>query len=347
MSHHMRIDRVFSPLSTDELASAERLTNGAGQHSIAAPIIPTPQNAAPPRFRHVRLGEASATWRYRDPAGETLGFVARFDPVGERKQFFPLTYWHDERGIGWRWKSWPTPRPLYGLDKLAMRPNAPVIVTEGEKAADAAARIFPDRVAVTSPNGAEAADKADWTPLAGRNIAIWPDADEPGKRYAGEVANMLRRVGVGSLRLVEVPSTFRTGWDLADALPTGVAEADLARMLASADAADADHASDPWSSPDLSLLGSGRRVAPPFPLELLGAFWSGWVARKADGASAARDYVAVSLLASAGAALANVRWPVAGANWSEPANPLVWARRLALIGQVSRDGCSIRLSPAR
>src|SRR5215208_2064096 len=90
---------------------------------------------------------------------------------------------------------------------------------------------------------------------------------------------MLRRVGVGSFRLVVVPSSFRDGWDLADALPPGVAEADLERMLANADG-HADHAGDPWLSPDLTLLGSGRRVAPPFPLELLGTFWSGWVARK-------------------------------------------------------------------
>ena len=331
MSDHIHIDRVFLPLTTDELASTEHLTNGAGQHSDAAPILPVPQNAMPPRFRHVRLGEASATWRYRDRRGETLGFVARFDPASERKQFFPLTYWNDERGAGWRWKSWPTPRPLYGLDKLTTRPNAPVIVAEGEKAADAAAQIFPDHVAVTSPNGSEAADKADWTPLAGRNVIVWPDADEPGKRYAGDVANMLRRLEVGSVRLVKVPSTFRDGWDLADELPPGIGQADLARMLEHSDAAGhTDHADDPWRSPDLTILGSGRRVAPAFPLELLETFWSAWVARKADGASAARDYVAVSLLASAGAALANVRWPVAGANWSEP--PILWC---GLVGSPS------------
>jgi hypothetical protein len=30
---------------------------------------------------------------------------------------------------------WPDARPLYNLDKLAAHPDAPVIVTEGEKAA--------------------------------------------------------------------------------------------------------------------------------------------------------------------------------------------------------------------
>ncbi len=53
-------------------------------------------------------------------------------------------------------------------------------VSEGEKAADTAQRIFPDHVAVTSPGGAKAAGKADWGPLAGRRVVIWPDNDEPG-----------------------------------------------------------------------------------------------------------------------------------------------------------------------
>jgi hypothetical protein len=42
------------------------------------------------------------------------------------------------------------------------------------------------------------------------------------------------------------------------------------------------------------------------------------------------DYVAASLLASAGALIANVRWPVAGASWSEP--PLLW---VGLVGSPS------------
>ena len=54
---------------------------------------------------------------------------------------------------------------------------------------------------------------------------------------------------------------------------------------------------DSWNSPDLSLLGTGRRVAPPFPVELLDRFWSGWVTREAQNASAPADYVATPLLA--------------------------------------------------
>ena len=79
--------------------------------------------------------------------------------------------------------------------------------------------------------------------------------------------------------------------------------------------------SSSWPEPDLSLLGTGRRSPPAFPLHLLGP-WAGWCERKAKGASAPVDNVAVALLASVGATIANVRWPQAGTAWSEP--PILW-----------------------
>jgi hypothetical protein len=44
---------------------------------------------------------------------------------------------------GWHFKAPPWPGPLYGLDRLAAQPDAPVVICEGEKAADAAGRLFP------------------------------------------------------------------------------------------------------------------------------------------------------------------------------------------------------------
>lgn len=79
---------------------------------------------------------------------------------------------------------------------------------------------------------------------------------------------------------------------------------------------------DDWGPADLSFLGSGRRDAPAFPLEVLSPFWAEWATRSAAAASAPVDYVATALLASVGAVIANVRWPVAGAAWNEP--PILW-----------------------
>lgn len=77
-----------------------------------------------------------------------------------------------------------------------------------------------------------------------------------------------------------------------------------------------------WDSPDLSLLGTGRRPAPAFPTALLGPFWRLWSERRSAAASAPVDYVGCALLACASGALGNVRWPLAGADWSEP--PVLW-----------------------
>ena len=72
----------------------------------------------------------------------------------------------------------------------------------------------------------------------------------------------------------------------------------------------------------MSYLGTGRRPAPDFPADLLGPLWASWTAQSAAAASSPPDYVGVALLSCAGAALANVRWPIAGAGWTEP--PVIW-----------------------
>ncbi|MEO1102827.1 MAG: DUF3987 domain-containing protein [Pseudomonadota bacterium] len=94
-----------------------------------------------------------------------------------------------------------------------------------------------------------------------------------------------------------------------------------------------DHPEPPaisWVTPDLSLLGSGRRAVPEFPLDLFDPFWASWVEKRAAGASAPVGYVAVALLAAVGASIANVRWPLAGSEWCEP--PVLWC---AIVGPPS------------
>ena len=112
---------------------------------------------------------------------------------------------------------------------LRTNPDAPVIVCEGEKAADAAAKIFPDHAAVTSSGGSQAAAKSDWSLLSGRKVTIWPDNDEPGANYANEVAAILTRLGcevsvIDADALAAIDGGGRgsnfepMGWDAANAL---------------------------------------------------------------------------------------------------------------------------------
>lgn len=82
--------------------------------------------------------------------------------------------------------------------------------------------------------------------------------------------------------------------------------------------------------PDMSILEGGRRQVPPFPTELLGEGWRKWCEHKASAKSAPVDFVAATLFATAGALLANVRRPLAGATWCEP--PVLW---LGIVGSPS------------
>ena len=72
--------------------------------------------------------------------------------------------------------------PLYGLDRLAARPEAAALICEGEKAADAAAALLPELVPVATMNGAQAPAKSDFAALKGRRVLIWADDDAPGRR---------------------------------------------------------------------------------------------------------------------------------------------------------------------
>jgi hypothetical protein len=231
----------FAPLSEEEKAAGFSASASHGHEEEGELVSPIPPDAPAPPETHRALGKPSQLWTYRDASGEPLFHVCRFDPAGERKQFVPLTRWSDSSGaLHWRWKAPPAPRPLYGLDRLSGRPGAPVLVCEGEKGTDAAATMFPTFACVTSMGGNKAAAKADWSPLAGCHVTIWPDHDAPGSKYAEDVARLVAPIAA-SVRIVPVPQHFPAKWDLADPVPDG---ADLAALLKIAkrweQAADAD-----------------------------------------------------------------------------------------------------------
>jgi hypothetical protein len=198
------------------------------------PLMPVPPDAPREVPRH-RLGEPAATWEYRDPSCDLLFAVCRFDHLraGEpAKDVVPLCYCEGPGGkLSWRWKGPGEPRPLYGLDRLAARPDAPVLICEGEKSADAAGLLFPDHVAITSVGGCRAARKAYWSPLAGRDVVVWPDHDAEGAAYARDVAQLALDAGATGARIVSVPVTFPAKWDLADPLPADVTAPDLRALL--------------------------------------------------------------------------------------------------------------------
>jgi putative DNA primase/helicase len=111
------------PFATVGGARAGKANADAGEWEIVVPV-PTGTRAAPKQ--HPKLGKPTTVWTYTDVQGRTLGYVCRFDGH-DGKEFRPLTLWKAKAdgAITWRWTSWPTPRPLYGLQGLSKRPSAP------------------------------------------------------------------------------------------------------------------------------------------------------------------------------------------------------------------------------
>jgi hypothetical protein len=197
-------------------------------------VAPVPSDAPKPPEAHPRLGKPSSIWAYREASGAPLGFVFRFDTT-DGKEFRPLALYRSARNaLVWRWESPPAPRPLYGLDRLAARPNAPVIIHEGEKAADAGQRLLPDCVCITSSNGAKSVGKTDWSPLRGRVVVIWPDADEAGEAYARAAARCAQEAGAASVAIIDSAPGVADGWDAADAESDGWTPVCAAEFVAGA-----------------------------------------------------------------------------------------------------------------
>jgi len=213
---------MFQPLSAEEVTAGEVST---GTDKVKPrPIVPVPADAPPMDYQHPKRGAPSKAWAYHDADGHIVGYVLRWDFIGADgkadKDFRPVCYCEMADGQrAWRSVGMPTPQPLYGLDRLAQRPEAPVLVVEGEKTADAAQRApLCDHVAITWPGGSGAVAKVDWTPLKDRRVVIWPDADEPGKKAAQAVALAALAVSATEVKTVEPPSNAPPGWDLADSL---------------------------------------------------------------------------------------------------------------------------------
>jgi predicted P-loop ATPase len=173
-----------------------------------SPAEPIPLDA-PPIPAHFKLGAPSAVYRY----GEAF-WVARWD-TPEGKTFHPYTW----RAGKWVAKGYPDPKPIYNAAELAERPDDSVMVVEGEKCADIAKSTLKRYLAVTWAGGAQAVHKAAWQALAGRDVIIWPDADDAGKKAAARLAEILGPIAK-RVRVIQ-PNGQADGWDIADAIASG------------------------------------------------------------------------------------------------------------------------------
>jgi len=250
----MNVENAFAKISDADIIALP--TAQLPEVETDTVVAPVPPSAIPIEHAAASLGRSApdALWKYYDGKRNLLFAVGRWNgPDG--KKIRPISWIRDASGAErFAFKNQPSLRPLYGLPELHERPDASVVVVEGEKCVEAAKVVFPSSVVVTSPGGSNGALQTDWTLLAGRSRAlIWPDLDAPGIKYATTVANILVDLGIPEIlivdaqRLAEVePSGNRRemtpGWDVADAVAEGY---EPGKLRAAAVAAAQPHEAGP------------------------------------------------------------------------------------------------------
>ena len=158
-----------------------------------------------------RVGDPSAAWEIRDQHGEVQAVHVRFDKPGGKKECLWRLSGADGYGLEGRKVA---TLPLYRTELLCNWPeDAPVVITEGEKAADALAQVHPLVLGTVTGAGAEPGREA-LEPLRGREMVLWPDADEPGHKHMVRIAKALE--GIAAAVRVYEPSGMPQGGDAAD-----------------------------------------------------------------------------------------------------------------------------------
>ena len=168
-------------------------------------------NYFPKKIRHPEFGKPSFVWGYHNGDGYPMGYVCRFDTQDD-KEIVPYVYATNGKIKQWRWLGFNKPRPLYNLPQLINEPDRPVVIVEGEKAADHGKLLFRDYVVVSWQGGAEAVRYTDFTPLNGRNVIFIPDNDKPGFKAMFTINELV----VTAKSLFIDTSVKPLHWDVAD-----------------------------------------------------------------------------------------------------------------------------------
>lgn len=181
----------------------------AGIVPVAPPAAPIESGRRVRLYNPKRQGERtewggfapSMVFPYRRHDGSLLGYVLRHELDGGGKET-PMVMWVrlPDGTETWCRFPFPKPRPLYGLEKLGEA--RAVLLVEGEKCRDALA-VAMGRTVVSWPGGTQGVKHTDWSPLAGRSVVMWPDADRPhpetgviaGLKAADEIGAILTGLG--------------------------------------------------------------------------------------------------------------------------------------------------------
>jgi len=272
-------------------------------------------------------------------------------PISSVKRIRPLYF----DGVRYAIVEPPAPESgklLYRLPELvATDPMAPVFIVEGEWCADVLKKLG---LVATTSGSASSAGAADWSPLRGRIVIIWPDNDDPGRKYGKDVVAKLLaldcKVEVVDITALSLPEHG----DVVDWLATHP-NATAAHILALA--RKAEGLLDQVELIEATLIRSE-------PIRWL---WSGWMARGKLHVLAGAPGTGKTTIALHLAACVSAGRPFPSGSRSECGNVLIWSgeddpadtlvprlraaganlERIKLVGEVTENGERFPFDPAR
>ena len=218
--------RGYSP-SPNGSGPARALKSVAAVWTPVPPTVDTP----PPPLAHPKRGKPNERWLYLNAEVRPFAADFRFDLPNGGKDVLPCHWCESDRGDhAWRFIFPKKSRPIYGLDRLAARPSAPVLLVSGAKCADVGDRIAPAYVSVTWQGGDDSVEYVDWKALTGRTVVAWADNDPSGIRSMRKAEARLKLLGC-QVRFVQIPKGASVSWDIADAAAEGMSAADVVALI--------------------------------------------------------------------------------------------------------------------
>ena len=249
-------------------------------------------------------GYAAASWPYMSSAGVTTMIVLRWNLPDGKKTIRPVYRDHDGQ---WIIGHHPEPRPLYQLPEIVHASR--VVVVEGEPCALALANLGIE--ATTAPGGALAADKADWSPLAGKVVIIWRDNDANGLKYQQTILEELRKLDPPpKVSVIEPVDNWPAKYDAADAIEGGATREQIEDILATAEPVE--------FQPAERVVGYL-----PFPVDCFPSQLRDYVVALAESIGVDPAMVGLPLLAAMAAAIGNSRNVRVRPGWEEICSLLI------------------------
>ena len=161
---------------------------------IADELMKVQRNSKPVEKEYAEIQQTiERRYNYYRKDGSIWTCVLRFKPRGGEKKMIRHGHPREEFGGNLAWgdpADWPTEgQPLYRWQEVDSADTIDIV--EGEKAADYCANL--GWAAITWMGGANSDgwDKADWTPISGKTVRIWTDADEVGRSAGKAIADLL------------------------------------------------------------------------------------------------------------------------------------------------------------